>query len=213
MGWENILLIVAVVAGLYLLMIRPQQRRAKQQREHMEALQPGARVMTVHGIFGTIVYLGEKQAVIEVSPGVEMTILKVAISNQPVADEFEYDEEGTAIEPPAPTPAVESARVVAAVAAAPVVAAVAAPVVAAAVAEPEPDVEPEPEPEPVVEPEPEVRNFAFDFSGDEDEDGLAEPLVAEPEPEPEPEPEAATFPDVTDDASFASWWDEHFPKN
>ncbi len=37
-----------------------------------------------------IKYLGEKQAILEVSPGVEMTIDKRAISPQAVEDEFEY---------------------------------------------------------------------------------------------------------------------------
>ena len=95
----TIIMLVVVVAALYFLMIRPQQKRAKQQKEHMAALQPGARVMTVHGIFGTLVHLGDKQAIIEVSPGVELTVLKQAISNQPVQDEFEYEDEPGESEP------------------------------------------------------------------------------------------------------------------
>jgi len=101
MDWTTILFLVVIVAALYFLMIRPQQKRSKQQKEHMASLQPGVRVMTVHGIFGTLVHLGEKQAIIEVSPGVELTILKQAISNQPVQDEFEYEDEGAE---PVPAP-------------------------------------------------------------------------------------------------------------
>lgn len=92
-GLENILFIAVIGAALYFLMIRPQQKRAKEQKAKMASLEPGARVMTISGIFGTIRHLGEKQAIIEVAPGVEFTIDKRAISTQPVEDEFEYVDE------------------------------------------------------------------------------------------------------------------------
>ena len=87
---ETVLMIIVMGAALYFLMIRPQQKRAKEQKELMGALAPGGRVMTVSGIIGTIKYLGEKQAILEVSPGVEMTIDERAISPQAGEDEFEY---------------------------------------------------------------------------------------------------------------------------
>lgn len=95
---ENILFIVVIGAALYFLMIRPQQKRTKEQKAKMASLEPGARVMTISGIFGTIRHLGEKQAIIEVAPGVEFTIDKRAISTQPVEDEFEYVDEAEADE-------------------------------------------------------------------------------------------------------------------
>ncbi|MFZ0530138.1 MAG: preprotein translocase subunit YajC, partial [Propionicimonas sp.] len=82
-------------AAVYFLMIRPQQKRAKEQKNLMNDLGEGSRVMTVSGIIGTVKHLGEKQAVIEVSPGVEMTIDKRAISPQVVEDEFEYADDST----------------------------------------------------------------------------------------------------------------------
>ncbi|HAM45324.1 MAG TPA: preprotein translocase subunit YajC [Propionibacteriaceae bacterium] len=90
----TILLLLGVVALAYFMLIRPQQKRAKEQRDLMAALMAGDRVMTISGIVGTIRYLGEKQAIIEISPGVEMTVVKAAISSQPVDDEFEYSEAG-----------------------------------------------------------------------------------------------------------------------
>lgn len=87
---ETVLMFVLMGAALYFLMIRPQQKRAKEQQNLMSALAVGSRIMTISGIIGTVKHLGEKQAVIEVSPGVEMTIDKRAISPQPVEDEFEY---------------------------------------------------------------------------------------------------------------------------
>lgn len=96
----TILLLVGVMALAYFMLIRPQQKRAKEQRDVMAALKAGDRVMTISGIVGTIRYLGEKQAIIEISPGVEMTVVKAAISSQPVDDEFEYsDDESDSSEP------------------------------------------------------------------------------------------------------------------
>ena len=90
---DTVLLIVIMGAALYFLMIRPQQKRAKEQKNLMEAIAVGSRIMTVSGIIGTIKHLGEKQAVLEISPGVEMTIDKRAISPQAVEDEFEYSDD------------------------------------------------------------------------------------------------------------------------
>lgn len=87
---STILLIVAMFALMYFLLIRPQQKRSKEQQSMLAALEPGSRVMTISGIVGTIKYLGEKQAIIEIAPGVEMTVVKAALSTQKVEDEFEY---------------------------------------------------------------------------------------------------------------------------
>jgi preprotein translocase subunit YajC len=46
----------------------------------MNSITPGARVMTGSGLFGTVVSVGEKQIVIEISPGVNLTLLKPAVS-------------------------------------------------------------------------------------------------------------------------------------
>ncbi|MCA0294046.1 MAG: preprotein translocase subunit YajC [Actinobacteria bacterium] len=100
--WSTVLLFVLMGAVLYFLMIRPQQKRAKEQQNLMNGLAEGSRVMLISGILGTIKHLGEKQAVVEISPGVEMTVDKRAFSSQPVVDEFEYaadDDEVDADEP------------------------------------------------------------------------------------------------------------------
>jgi preprotein translocase subunit YajC len=101
MDLGTILMIVAVIALFYFMLIRPQQKRAKEQKNLMEAIKPGDRVMTISGIVGTIRHLGEKQAIIEISPGVEMTVVKGAISTQPVEDEFEYSDDADQATPTA----------------------------------------------------------------------------------------------------------------
>lgn len=96
MDLSTLALIALMGGAVYFLMIRPQQKKAKEQAAHMNAMEPGSRVMMISGIIGTIKYLGDKQAIVEISPGVEMTIDKRAISTQPVEDEFEYADDSAA---------------------------------------------------------------------------------------------------------------------
>ena len=90
-------LLMFAVMGLafWLLLIRPAQRKQKAQQEMVRALGPGTRVMTTAGVLATVREVGERTAVIEISPGVEMTVLKQAIMRTVTADEeeFEYDDE------------------------------------------------------------------------------------------------------------------------
>jgi preprotein translocase subunit YajC len=102
--WSTVLLLVLMGGALYFLMIRPQQKRTKEQQNLMSSLEPGSRVMLLSGIFATVKYLGDKQAVVEIAPGVEMTVDKRAISTQPVTDEFEYADDADAAEPAAEEP-------------------------------------------------------------------------------------------------------------
>lgn len=91
----TLLLLVGVAVLFYFMLVRPQQKRAKEQQQKMSSLAEGDRVMTISGIVGTIRYLGEKQVILEISPGVEMTVVKAAVSSQPVEDEFEYAADGS----------------------------------------------------------------------------------------------------------------------
>ena len=93
---------VLIVAG-YFLIIRPQQKRTKDAKELQASLQEGTRVMMSGGIFGTIRHMGDKQVVVEVSPGVELTFVRQAIIRplKDDEDEFEYADvsEPASIEP------------------------------------------------------------------------------------------------------------------
>jgi preprotein translocase subunit YajC len=82
---------VLIVVG-YFLIIRPQQKRTKEAAALQKSLQEGSRVMMSGGIFGTIRHMGDKQVVVEVSPGVELTFVRQAIIRplKDEEDEFEY---------------------------------------------------------------------------------------------------------------------------
>lgn len=53
-GWSSILMIVALFAILYFMMIRPQQKKQKEIQKYREQLAKDDRVVTAGGIYGTI---------------------------------------------------------------------------------------------------------------------------------------------------------------
>lgn len=105
---EMILLLVAMFAIMYFLMIRPQQKKMRQDQEMRAQLKEGDRVLLTSGIFGTIAHVGERQMIIELAPGVEITILKGNVARQvtPDDEEFEFTDDAEV-----DAPVVEAAEV------------------------------------------------------------------------------------------------------
>jgi len=84
-GTEQIGLLLLMFAVLYFLMIRPQQKRAKQHETMMGALQKGDIVRTNGGIRGEITALDERDVTIEVADRTRIKVLRshVAGLDQP----------------------------------------------------------------------------------------------------------------------------------
>ena len=78
-GMESIVLIVLMFAVLYFLMIRPQMKRAKEQKAMIDALQKGDEVVALGGLVGKIVELGDQYATIEVAPETKIVIQRPAV--------------------------------------------------------------------------------------------------------------------------------------
>ena len=91
---DQILLIVAMGAIFYFLLIRPGQKRAKKQQTVISELTPGTRVLLTSGVFATVRHLGERQAIVELAPGVEVTLVKgnIARPTTPEEEEFEFSD-------------------------------------------------------------------------------------------------------------------------
>jgi len=71
---------IAIFVVFYFLLIRPQQKRSKETRAMLDALQKGDEVITAGGIVGRIAKLGEQYATIEIAPNVEINVQRAAIS-------------------------------------------------------------------------------------------------------------------------------------
>ena len=71
---------IAIFVVFYFLLIRPQQKRAKETRAMLEALQKGDEVVTAGGLVGKIAKLGDQYASVEISPNVEISVQRAAIA-------------------------------------------------------------------------------------------------------------------------------------
>ena len=92
---EMLPILVVFVGAAYFLMIRPQQKRMREHQSQVDALQPGDRVILNSGMFATISHIAATQAIVELAPGVEVTILKQVIARvaQDNEEEFEFTDE------------------------------------------------------------------------------------------------------------------------
>lgn len=78
-GWANLLLLIGIFVIFWLLLIRPQTKRAKEQKQMTENLQRGDEVITNGGILGLILNVSESYVVVEVAPGAEVIVLKSSV--------------------------------------------------------------------------------------------------------------------------------------
>jgi preprotein translocase subunit YajC len=104
--YSTLIFIALMVAAFYFLILRPQRKRQQALQHTMSALSPGSRVMLGSGVFGTVVSVGPRQVVLEISPGAELTVLKQAVSkivtedDEDVLEEDELEEGVTSLDEP-----------------------------------------------------------------------------------------------------------------
>jgi preprotein translocase subunit YajC len=98
------LLIIIVLFGLfYVTIIRPQRNKQRAAQQTQGQVMPGQRVRTTAGIYGTVVSGDDRDVVVEIAPGVEVTMLRRAIA-EVVPDD---DQAGTNTYEPEPDTGAE----------------------------------------------------------------------------------------------------------
>lgn len=88
------LIIVFVI--FYVLMIRPQKKRADQERQFINSLQKGTEVYTKAGVIGTITALTEKVVTLEVENGGKLKVLRSQVGG-PLDEIFKKANAGAAV--------------------------------------------------------------------------------------------------------------------
>ena len=79
-GFEFIFLGMMILV-FWLFMIRPQAKKAKEQKKFVENMQKGDKIVTIAGIHGTINKVNEDGTLqLEISPGSYLKIEKSAVS-------------------------------------------------------------------------------------------------------------------------------------
>jgi preprotein translocase subunit YajC len=71
----------AIFAIFYFMIIRPQQKRAKEREKLLSNIEKGDKIITNGGVHATIVGLEEKTVLIEIAPNVKIKVERSAIGS------------------------------------------------------------------------------------------------------------------------------------
>lgn len=80
-----LILLILIFVVMWLLMVRPQQKQAKKEREFREGLKKGDRVSFSGGIYGKVHEVAEHTIDVEISNGVIVTVEKNMV--QPIPEQ------------------------------------------------------------------------------------------------------------------------------
>jgi len=83
-------LVLMLVVG-YLLLVRPQKQRVRQQRDMVASLSVGDDVVTVGGLLGHIIELDSETALVETTPGTRLRFRRSAVAGR--IDSVQPDDE------------------------------------------------------------------------------------------------------------------------
>ena len=71
---------ILIFVAFYFLLIRPQRQKQKKHDKMIAALEKGAKVKTVGGVFGTVTGVKEDRFVLRIAESVKIEIAKEAVS-------------------------------------------------------------------------------------------------------------------------------------
>jgi preprotein translocase subunit YajC len=80
-GTFPLIMIAAIFVVFYFMLIRPQNKRAKEHRELVGTLKKGDEIVTSGGILGKVVSIDEQYLKLALAEGVEITVQRGAVSS------------------------------------------------------------------------------------------------------------------------------------
>lgn len=90
----SLIIIVAMFALLWVLLIRPQRARQQQQKKLLESVAVGDEILTVGGIYGLVEEVeDDDDLVVQVAEGVNVRVARRAVASVVKPDELEEDDE------------------------------------------------------------------------------------------------------------------------
>lgn len=72
----------AIFVIMYFLMIRPQQKKQKEQQKMINEIKSGDKVITTSGIYGSVVSTDDETILLKVADNTNMRFLKSAVSQK-----------------------------------------------------------------------------------------------------------------------------------
>jgi preprotein translocase subunit YajC len=89
----QLIVIIALFALLWLLLIRPQRKRQLEQRQLHESIEVGDEILTVGGLYGHVrELLDDDDLLVEIAPGVDVRIARRSIAGVVEVEEDEIVE-------------------------------------------------------------------------------------------------------------------------
>lgn len=79
-GLSFVMMMIPLIAIMYFLMIRPQQKRQKEHKQMIDTMTAGNEVVTGGGILGKVVDVGEQFVTVEVADGVRLKVQKHSVA-------------------------------------------------------------------------------------------------------------------------------------
>jgi len=79
-NYNSVIMLVLMFAIFYFLLIRPQQKKAKQHKELIESLKTGDSVITAGGIYGKVIAVQENVITLEVATGVKIRVTRSSVA-------------------------------------------------------------------------------------------------------------------------------------
>lgn len=79
-GYTQIIFFVGIALVFYFFMIRPQQKKQKDQKKFIQEIKKGQDVVTVGGMHGKVYSVDETTVVLDVDKGAKLTFDKSSIS-------------------------------------------------------------------------------------------------------------------------------------
>ena len=92
---SQLIIIVAMLAVMWFLLIRPQRTRQAEQQRMLSNLAVGDEIITAGGVYGHIRQVGEEDLSVEVAPGLTLRVAKRAVAAvvEPETDETDEPED------------------------------------------------------------------------------------------------------------------------
>ena len=80
-AWLTVLPYLGIIPIFYFLLLRPQMRQQKAQRDKLRALKKGDTVVTAGGLIGKVIKFDDKVVDLELAPNVKVRAVKATISD------------------------------------------------------------------------------------------------------------------------------------
>lgn len=78
-GWSMWIMLILIIVVMWFFMIRPQRKQQKELQKFREGLKKGDKVVTIGGIYGTVVDVKEKTLLLEIDNNVRIKVDKNSV--------------------------------------------------------------------------------------------------------------------------------------